>query len=180
MSLLIPTHALPPLSYRIPDRLRDSIRVGTAVTAPLSGRLRLGVVIATGTGDANAREDLRDAVAGLSLPPDLVELCRWVSEAAAVPLPVVLRAALPPGLDTGWYRVLDPAPGWPYNRGDLVRRASLRRSLGPEGLRTAETEGSITLIPTAPEPATLEWAFVVEGSVPDLDRAPGSGGSSKF
>jgi primosomal protein N' (replication factor Y) len=129
-------------------------------------------VLATDTGDSNAREVLRDAVAGLSLPPDLVELCGWVSEAAAVPLPVVLRAALPPGVDTGWYRVLDPAPGWPYNRGDLVRRASLRRSLGPEGLRTAEAEGSITLVPTAPEPATVEWAFVVEGSVPDLDRAP--------
>jgi primosomal protein N' (replication factor Y) (superfamily II helicase) len=172
VSLLIPTHALPPLSYLIPERLRGSIRVGTAVTAPLSGRLRLGVVLATDTGDSNAREVLRDAVAGLSLPPDLVELCGWVSEAAAVPLPVVLRTALPPGVDTGWYRVLDPAPGWPYNRGDLVRRASLRRSLGPEGLRTAEAEGSITLVPTAPEPATVEWAFVVEGSVPDLDRAP--------
>ncbi|MFL5991125.1 MAG: hypothetical protein ACJ73W_03935 [Rubrobacteraceae bacterium] len=172
VSLLIPTHALPPLSYLIPERLRGSIRVGTAVTAPLSGRLRLGVVLATDTGDSNAREGLREAVAGLSLPPDLVELCRWVSEAAAVPLPVVLRAALPPGLDTGWYRVLDPAPGWPYNRGDLVRRASLSRSLGPEGLRTAEAEGSITLVPTAPEPATVEWAFIEEGSVPDLDRAP--------
>jgi primosomal protein N' (replication factor Y) (superfamily II helicase) len=160
------------LSYLIPERLRGSIRVGTAVTAPLSGRLRLGVVLATDTGDSNAREVLRDAVAGLSLPPDLVELCRWVSEAAAVPLPVVLRAALPPGLDTGWYRVLDSAPGWPYNRGDLVRRASLRRSLGPEGLRTAESEGSITLEPTSPEPATVEWAFIEEGSVPDLDRAP--------
>ena len=172
VSLLIPTHALPPLSYRIPDRLRGSIRVGTAVTAPLSGRLRLGVVIATGTGDANAREDLRDAVAGLSLPPDLVELCGWVSEAAAVPPPVVLRAALPPGLDTGRYRVLDPAPGWPHKRGDLVGRASLRRSLGPEDLRTAEAEGRITLVPTAPEPATVEWAVIAEGTAPDLKRAP--------
>lgn len=172
VSLLIPTHALPPLSYLIPERLRGSIRVGTAVTAPLSGRLRLGVVLATGTGDSNAREVLREAAAGLSLQPDLVELCGWVSEAAAVPLPVVLRAALPPGLDTRFYRVLDPAPGWPHNRGDLVGRASLRRSLGPEGLRTAEAEGSVTLVPTAPEPATVEWAFIEEGSVPDLHRAP--------
>jgi primosomal protein N' (replication factor Y) len=170
--LLIPTHALPPLSYRIPDRLRGAIRVGTAVTAPLSGHLRLGVVIATGAGDAKAREDLRDVVAGLSLPPDLVELCGWVSEAAAVPLPVVLRAALPPGLNTGRYRVLDPTPAWPYERGDFVGRAALRRALGPEGLRTAEAEGRITLVPTAPEPATVEWAVIEEGAAPDLKRAP--------
>jgi primosomal protein N' (replication factor Y) len=163
---------LPPLSYRIPDRLRGAIRVGTAVTAPLSGHLRLGVVISTGAGDANAREDLRDVVAGLSLPPDLVELCGWVSEAAAVPLPVVLRAALPPGLNTGRYRVLDPVPGWPYERADLVGRAALRRALGPEGLRTAEVEGRITLVPAAPEPATVEWAAIEEGAAPDLNRAP--------
>lgn len=172
ISLLIPTHALPPLSYRIPDRLRGAIRVGTAVTAPLSGHLRLGVVIATGAGDANAREDLRDVVAGLSLPPDLVELCGWVSEAAAVPLPVVLRAALPPGLDTGRYRVLDPTPAWSHERGDLVGRAVLRRALGPEGLRTAEAEGRITLVPAAPEPATVEWAVIEKEAAPDLNRAP--------
>jgi primosomal protein N' (replication factor Y) len=172
ISFLIPTHALPPLSYRIPDRLRGTIRVGTAVTAPLSGHLRLGVVIETGAGDANAREDLRDVVPGLSLPPDLVELCGCVSEAAAVPLPVVLRAALPPGLNTGRYRLLDPAPGWPQKEGDLVERAALRRALGREGLRTAEAEGRITLVPAAPEPATVEWAVIEEGAAPDLKRAP--------
>ena len=171
VSLLIPTHALPPLSYGVPERLRDKIRVGTAVVAPLSGHLRLGIAVATGTEDANAHEHLRDVVTGLSLSPDLVELCGWVSEAAAVPLPVVLRAALPPGLNTGRYRVLEPAPGWPWESGDVVGRAILKRTLGPEGLRKVEAEGRITLAPAAPERATVEWAMIVDGASPDLGRA---------
>ncbi|MCA1687358.1 MAG: hypothetical protein LC714_01895 [Actinobacteria bacterium] len=84
ISLLIPTHALPPLSYRIPGGLRSKVRVGTAVVAPLSGHLRLGVVVATEEDDDRAREELRSVAEGLSLPADLVELCQLTSEAAAV------------------------------------------------------------------------------------------------
>jgi primosomal protein N' (replication factor Y) len=171
VSLLIPTHALPPLSYGVPERLSGKVCVGTAVVAPLSGHLRLGIAVATAAEDANAREDLRDALAGLSLAPDLVELCGWVSEAAAVPLPVVLRAALPPGLNTGRYRVLEPAAGWPWESGDVVGRATLKRALGREGLRQTEAEGRITLAPAAPERATVEWAMVADGASPDLGRA---------
>ena len=171
VSLLIPTHALPPLSYGVPERWRDKIRVGTAVVAPLSGHLRLGIAVATAAEDANARENLRDIVTGLSLSPDLVELCGWVSEAAAVPLPVVLRAALPPGLNTGRYRVLEPAPGWPWESGDVVGRTILKRRLGPEGLRKAEADGRFTLAPAVPEQVTVEWAMVEDGASPDLGRA---------
>ena len=171
VSLLIPTHALPPLSYSVPERLRGKIRVGTAVVAPLSGHLRLGIVVATAAEDANARQNLRDIVTGLSLSLDLVELCGWVSEAAAVPLPVVLRAALPPGLNTGRYRVLEPAPGWPWESGDVVGRRILKRTLGPGGLRKAEADGRITLAPAAPERVTVEWAMVEDGAAPDLGRA---------
>jgi primosomal protein N' (replication factor Y) (superfamily II helicase) len=172
VSLLIPTHALPPLSYRIPERLRGNVRVGTAVVAPLSGHLRLGVVVAEGAGEGNARESLRDVAGDLSLPPDLVELCGRISRAAAVPLPVVLRAALPPGLNTGRYRVDEPAPGWPWGRGELVGRAALKRELGAEGLKAAEAGGRITLSPVAPEPAKVEWAVIRSAASPDLSRAP--------
>jgi primosomal protein N' (replication factor Y) (superfamily II helicase) len=172
ISLLIPTHALPSLSYRVPERLRRRVRVGTAVVAPLSGHLRLGIVVATETEDDNAREDLREVAEELSLAPDLVELCEWVAQAAAVPLPVVLRAALPPGLNTGRYRILEPAPGWPWKEGDHVARATLKRALGSEGLRTAEVDGRILLSPASPQRATVEWAAAEEGSSPDLRRAP--------
>jgi primosomal protein N' (replication factor Y) len=171
VSLLIPTHALPPLSYRVPERFGRKVLVGTAVVAPLSGHLRLGVVVAT-EGDDRAREELRDVAAGLSLPADLVELCQQVSKIAAVPLPAVLRAALPPGLDTGRYRILHPAPGWPWRAGSLVGRAALKRALGREGLRAAEMEGRVLLAPAAPERATVEWVVAEEGAAPDLSRAP--------
>ena len=172
VALLIPTHALPPLSYRIPDHLSAKVRVGTAVVAPLSGRLRLGIVVATEEAGEHAREDLRSVAEELSLTPDLVELCTRVSEIAAVPLPIVLRAALPPGLDTGRYRVLERAPSWPWKTDDIVGRATLKRALGSEELRAAEADGRILLAPAPPERATVEWAVVEEGAAPDLSRAP--------
>jgi primosomal protein N' (replication factor Y) len=172
VGLLIPTHALPPLSYRIPEHLSAKVRVGTAVVAPLSGRLRLGIVVATEEAGDLAREDLRSVAEQLSLTPDLVELCTRVSEIAVVPLPIVLRAALPPGLDTGRYRVLKRAPNWPWKKGDIVGRATLKRALGSEGLRAAEADGRILLAPAAPERVMVEWAVVEEGAAPDLSRAP--------
>ena len=172
VSHFIPTHALSPLSYHIPPHLDSKVRVGTAVVAPLSGHLRLGIVVATEEGSDRAREDLRSVAENLSLAPDLVELCGWVSDASAVPLPLVLRAALPPGLDTGRYRVLEPAPDWPWKKGDVVGRATLKRALGSDGLRAAGSEGRILLDPAPPERATVEWAVVVEGAAPELSRAP--------
>jgi primosomal protein N' (replication factor Y) len=169
---LIPTHALPPLSYRIPEHLSRKVRVGTAVVAPLSGRLRLGIVVAMEEAGDHARENLRSVAEDLSFTPDLVELCMWVSQTAAVPLPVVLRAVLPPGLDTGRYRVLEPAPDWPWRRGALVGRTALKRALGNEVLRAAEVAGRILLAPMAPERVTVEWVIVEEGAAPDLSRAP--------
>ncbi len=148
------------------------MRVGTAVVAPLSGHLRLGVVVATEADDDRAREELRNVTEELSLPADLVELCRRISEITAVPLPAVLRTALPPGLDTGRYRILHPAPGWPFFTDSLVRRATLKHALGRERLRAAEMEGRIMLAPTPPERATVEWAVASEGAAPDLSRAP--------
>jgi primosomal protein N' (replication factor Y) (superfamily II helicase) len=172
VSLLIPTHALPSLSYRVPKRLRAEVRVGTAVVAPLSGHLRFGVVVAAETKYENARESLRDVAGNLSLPPELIEVCSRIARSAAVPLPVVLRAALPPGLNTSRYRVLEPAPEWPWGRGELVTRAALKRELGAERLREAEAEGRVSLSPAVPEPAQLEWAVIRAAASPDLSRAP--------
>ncbi len=152
--------------------MRSRTRVGTAVVAPLSGHSKLGIVVAAEAGDDHAREDLRAVVGELSLPADLVELCRWVSKAAAVALPVVVRRALPPGLDTGRYRILDPAPDWPWPSGSFVGRATLKRALGRDGLRAAEGEGRIELAPAAPEREALEWAVAVDGASPNLQRAP--------
>ena len=172
VSLLIPTHALPPLSYRIPARLRGEVRVGTLVVAPLSGRHRLGVVVGTERESDRAREEVLSLAPDLSLQPELVELCHRICENAAVPLPAVLRAALSPGIDAGRYRVLRPSPDWPWEKNSILTRTALKRALGPDGLRAAETEGRIVLAPSAPEPTTVEWAVIRAAAEPDLARAP--------
>jgi primosomal protein N' (replication factor Y) len=172
VSLLISTHALPPLSYRIPERLRGRVRIGTAVVAPLSGRHRLGIVVGTENESDLAREEVLSAVPDLSLQPEIVNLCHRIRENSAVTLPTVLRAALPPGVEAGRYRVLKPSPGWPWDVDTIVSRAVLRRALGPDGLRAAEVEGRILLSPSAPRPATVEWAVIRAAAEPDLARAP--------
>jgi primosomal protein N' (replication factor Y) (superfamily II helicase) len=172
VSLLIPTHALPPLSYTIPERLSASVRVGTAVVAPLSGRQRLGIVLATEDESNRAREAVVSVVPDLSLQPAFVQLCRWIHANTAVPLPAVLRAALPPGVQTGRYRVIEPSAGWPWDVDTSVTRAALERTLGPDGLRAAQAEGRIVLDPSASRPATVEWTVIRAAAEPDLTRAP--------
>jgi primosomal protein N' (replication factor Y) (superfamily II helicase) len=172
VSLLIPTHALPPLSYRIPERARSRIRVGSAVVAPLSGRQRLGIVVGFEGDRDRAREDVLWVVPDLSLWPDLVELCFAISDSAAVPLPTALRAALPPGIDAGRYRVLRPIPDHPWEPGNTVTRTTLKHALGPDGLREEESRGRIILSPSAPQPRAVEWAVIRAAADPDLSRAP--------
>lgn len=160
------------MSYRIPERLRTKVRAGTVVVAPLSGRPRLGVVVDTGVEADRAREDLLSVASDLYLPKGLVEVCQRVSETAAVPLPLVLRAALPTGIDSGRYRVLDPSSEWPWQRGTIVGRAAVKRVLGTDGLRAAEKSGRIELAPAPPKPPEQEWAEVRAAADPDLGRAP--------
>jgi primosomal protein N' (replication factor Y) len=170
--LLIPTHALPPLSYRIPEHLSARVRVGTAVVAPLSGRQRLGIVVGTEDESDRAREAVVSVAPDLSLQPALVQLCRWIHANVAVPLPAVLRAALPPGIEAGRYRVIEPSPGWPWDVDSSVTRAALERTLGSDGLRAAQAEGRVVLVPSAPQPATVEWTVIRAAAEPDLTRAP--------
>ncbi|MEW6636314.1 MAG: hypothetical protein AB1425_05810, partial [Actinomycetota bacterium] len=169
MCLLIPTHALPPLSYRIPDHLFGSVRVGSLVVAPLSGHSRLGVVVEVGDGEA--RECLRSVPGEWDLPASMVEICSRLAESAAIPLASVLRAALPPGIGAGRYRVLNPVPDWPWREDDLLSRAAARRELGREGLPAAEREGRLALVPSLPTVPAVEWAVAQPGARPDLRRA---------
>ena len=113
MSLLISSHALPPFSYLVPEHLAERIRIGSAVVAPLSGFGRLGVVVGFEEAGERPLKEIRALVEGSSLPESLVRLCGWTAGAAALPIPAVIRLALPPGLATATYEVRLPAPGWP-------------------------------------------------------------------
>jgi primosomal protein N' (replication factor Y) len=139
---------------------------------PLSGRQRLGIVVGTEDVSERAREAVVSVVPDLSLQPALVRLCRWIHANAAVPLAAVLRAALPPGIEAGRFRVIEPSSGWPWDVDTNVTRAALERTLGPDGLRAAQAEGRVVLVPSAPQPATVEWTVIRAAAEPDLTRAP--------
>ena len=157
--LLIPSHALPPLDYLVPEDLAGEVRVGTAVTAPLSGYARLGIVVGFGReADGRELEEVRTVVSSLSLRIGVVKLCGWASMGAAQPLPTVLQAALPPGIKLV-YEVLRPARDWPWRAGDRVTRTELRRTLGPSAARAAEVGGRISLSPFPQERRMVEWAL---------------------
>jgi primosomal protein N' (replication factor Y) len=170
VSLLIPSHALPPFSYLVPGRLAEEVRVGTAVVAPLSGYGRLGIVVGFEEAGERPLKEIRAVVEGISLPEDLVRLCGWAAGAAALPLHAVLRMALPPGLATSTYEIRRSAPGLPWKAGSAVSRTQLRRFLGGEGLKAAEEAGRVVLAPALPARPTVEWAVPEEGDF-DLHRA---------
>ena len=172
VGVFIPTHALPVLSYLIPEHLEEKVRPGTAVIAPLSGYSRLGIVLDVVERSEHSREYLRDVLQDLSIPPAQSEVCCRLSELFAVPISTVLRTALPPGLGTEHYLILDPARDWPWKPGRVVGRTTLRRTLGAEGLKAAENEERLKFIVPEPGPKQTEWAVVRAGSRPDLSRAP--------
>ena len=172
VGLLISTHALPVLSYRIPDHLEGRVRPGTVVVAPLSGYSRFGVVVDVADEGEHSREYIRGVADELSIPSALAEVCCRLSESFAVSLSSVLRATLPPGLNAVRYRILHPAPGWPWEAGLVVGRTTLKKALGGQGLRTAEDEGRLQLTVPPREQRYVEWTTVRPGAAPDLGRAP--------
>ena len=171
MSLLIPSHALPPFSYLVPEYLTGKVRVGTAVVAPLSGYSRLGIVVGFEEIGERALKEIRGVVEELSLTEDLVRLCCWAAGAAALPLHATLRMALPPGVKIDTYEIRQPEADWPWKVGTVVGRAQLRRTLGSENLKAAERDGRLIFAPLTPTQRSVEWATSEEGAI-DLRRAP--------
>ena len=172
VSLLINTHALPTLSYLIPDHLEEKVRPGTAVVVPLSGYSRLGVVVEVKEDADKGQEYLRDTSDELSVTPEIAEVCNRLSASYAVPLPTVLRSAMIPGLFTDRYRVVEPESHWPWPAGSTVSRTSLKRLLGGKGLQHAEEVGCIEFLAEPPAGKFVEWAGLRAGTRPDLSRAP--------
>lgn len=146
--------------------------MGSMVVAPLKQHSRIGVVVGFEYTAEHELEEIYSVAEGLSLREEMVDLCGWISENTALPLAVVVRAALPPGMDTGSYRVSGPLAGWPWREGALVRRAVARRRLGAAGLVAAEREKRLELVPVLPAPEETQWATLLSGANPGFKWTP--------
>ncbi len=84
---------------------QDGWTVGEVVLAPLGNRPALGVIVATREVHPaelgfplTSLKPLQGRVDGISLPPPVVSLARYVAEEYLCPLPVALSGALPPSI----------------------------------------------------------------------------------
>ncbi len=88
-------------TYRVPGGIA---RAGTRVRVAFGPRKLMGWIVAEGSETTDATK-IRDIDALLetepSLAPDVLELCRWVSDYYVLPLGQVLRTALPAVLGGG-------------------------------------------------------------------------------
>jgi primosomal protein N' (replication factor Y) len=87
------------LHYRVPEPLRATVAVGSLVRVPILHRHRLGIVGEIGAPRGFPVERLK-AIAQVvhpfpALPPDLMELARWMSAYYAAGLDTVIEAMLP-------------------------------------------------------------------------------------
>ena len=93
------------LHYRVPESLRDRIAVGSLVRAPVLNTLRLGIVGEIGA-PGNFPVDRLKSLAQLvhpfpALPPDLLELARWMAAYYACGLDTVIETMLPAAVRNG-------------------------------------------------------------------------------
>jgi primosomal protein N' (replication factor Y) len=91
-------------TYRVPSALSDEVKLGARVAVPFGrSRRATGYVVGFPTTPPAGLE-LRDVAEVLDavppFTPKLVELIRWAEEYYLVPPGELLRAALPPGLNT--------------------------------------------------------------------------------
>ena len=86
-------------AYSVPDRLEDTIAVGSLVRVPLGGRVVRGFVIALRKGTAEGLREVR-AVSGAQpvFHSALLQTLRWGAQHYVAPLSVLLGRAGPPSL----------------------------------------------------------------------------------
>ncbi len=93
------------LHYRVPEHLRDAIGVGFLVRIPVGPALRLGIVGEIG-GPTDFPVDKLKLVAQVvhpfpALPPDLLELARWMARYYACGLDSIIETMIPVAVRKG-------------------------------------------------------------------------------
>src|SRR5688572_3008729 len=98
--IAIPVAVHDTYTYRIPEKLRDAVRLGSRVEVPLGTKTTTGFVIALlnqTTVDAKKIKPIRAVLDDEepALIPEIIELCRWAAEYYIAPPGEMLRVALP-------------------------------------------------------------------------------------
>ncbi len=93
------------LHYRVPESMRDITRVGSLVRVPVLRTLRLGIVGEIGAPRDFPLDKLKSLAQVLhpfpALPPDLLELARWMAGYYACGLDNVIETMLPAAVRNG-------------------------------------------------------------------------------
>jgi primosomal protein N' (replication factor Y) (superfamily II helicase) len=123
-------------TYRVPSALAEEVTLGARVAVPFgNSRRATGYVVGFPTAPPPGGHELRDVAEVLDeippFTPKLVELLRWAEEYYLVPPGELLRAALPPGLNSRKGALAPARRGVEYAEADPAAAsalASLRRA----------------------------------------------------
>jgi primosomal protein N' (replication factor Y) len=104
VEVALPLPLLRTFTYAVPERTRHPLVAGSRVVAPVRGKRVIGICVGesdgASLGDKEAKPllDVPDALP--SLPPDLLRVCKWISDYYVTPLGLVCRAVLPVALSS--------------------------------------------------------------------------------
>ena len=123
VALPVPLRAL--FTYEVPERFAGMLCAGSRVLVPFRNRAMTGVVVNAPVRrpDPGKVKNVREIVEVLdaipALPPNLVELGRWVAGYYVAPPGEVFRAMLPPEIDLRHEREYAVTDAGRIHRGDL-------------------------------------------------------------
>ncbi|HEY5060182.1 MAG TPA: primosomal protein N' [Gemmatimonadaceae bacterium] len=102
VSVALPLPLFRNFTYEIDDAQAGQARLGMRAVVPFHGRRELGVIVGTGEPLPGITPKRVFALPDTepSLSPDMIALCRWMSEYYVVPLGIATRTALPGALSS--------------------------------------------------------------------------------
>jgi len=87
--------------YKVPDRLKDTVKIGSMVLAPFRSRILTGYIVELcPPPEIDLIKELVDICFDEEMfSPELLKLCRWISEYYFAPLGEVIEMVLPKGIN---------------------------------------------------------------------------------
>ena len=93
------------LHYQVPEPLRATLQLGSLVRVPVGHRISLGIVGVEGPPKDFPIERLKSVAQVVhpfpALPPDLLQLARWMSHYYAAPLDGIIETMIPAPVRAG-------------------------------------------------------------------------------